>query len=80
MLDSWGQKNLFQYQAGELIQITSPDGGKTQTTVTEQGIDNVVDPEGFQTLFTYVSVSSQLVLPTIQYPTSLQTRFEYQTL
>ncbi|KAH8803342.1 hypothetical protein F5884DRAFT_756625 [Xylogone sp. PMI_703] len=80
MIDSWGQTINFAYQTGEMIQITSPDGGKTQLTISNQGIEEVIDPEGYHTSFTYVSVASQTVLSTIQHPTSLQTRFEYQTL
>ncbi len=80
ILDSWGQKVQFAYQDGEYIQVTSPDGGKWRVTISDQGVEQVVDPIGNLTSFTYVTIASGVVLSTVQHPTSLLSRFEYQTL
>ncbi|KAK0112029.1 hypothetical protein ONS96_001290 [Cadophora gregata f. sp. sojae] len=80
ILDSWGQKVQFGYQSGEYLQITTPDGGQWQVNFSDQGVENVVDPIGNLTSFTYVEAASALSLSTIRHPTALTSRFEYQTL
>lgn len=81
IVDSWGQKVQFGYQPGNYIQITAPDGGISKIVLSgPQKVHQVVDPLGNTTTFAYTDVASQYVLSGIEYPSTLVSRFMYQTL
>ncbi|KAI5210810.1 hypothetical protein AUEXF2481DRAFT_32101 [Aureobasidium subglaciale EXF-2481] len=75
--DSFGQKITFNYQAGESITITAPDGGLSIIEIANENVARSTDPAGLITAFGYTNTPSQGLLSRIEYPSCLVSEFTY---
>jgi hypothetical protein len=80
ILDSWGQTIRFQYDMDADLKVFAPDGGETTVTFGSQGVDRIKDAMGYTTSFSYLTLANLTLFDTINFPTGLQSKFEYITL
>lgn len=79
IVDSFGQTVGFGYGPNSIV-ITTPDGSATTINYSSGGVQNVSDPLGNVTAFTYSAVAGQNVIVQAQYPTGLQTNIGYTAI
>ena len=78
--DSWGQLVTLDYQPGQCVYVTDPNGGMTTIVTSQQGIKQIKDAMGNLTTFSYQSFKSRQVLYAINDPSSLVTQAFYTQL
>ncbi|KAK6337252.1 hypothetical protein TWF730_002659 [Orbilia blumenaviensis] len=80
--DSWKQKITFAHQPGTQMVITRPDDSKITINFNSATLDSLLDAVGNTTSFEYIRVGEENppVISSINYPTNLQSRFEYTSI
>lgn len=79
IVDSFGQTVRFAYGPNNIV-VTLPDQTQYTVNFSARGVENIVDPLGNRTEFTYSTVAGTAAITSIAYPTGLRSIFSYTSL